>query len=86
MPTEIATPDLLKNKAFWHKGSEWIISIHDSTIKVLSSSSNYKVDVVMWPNFGRLLQHLYERSYHKSNYIGICSENWIWGVVLVRRQ
>ena len=55
MPTELATPDLLKIKVFWNKGFEWIISIHDSTIKILSSSSNYKVDVVMWPNFGRLL-------------------------------
>ena len=47
MPTDLATPDLLKIKAFWNKGSEWIIFIHDSTIKILLSSSNYKVDVVM---------------------------------------
>ena len=53
MPTELATPDLLK--VFWHKGSERIIYIHDSTNKILSSSLIYKVDVVMWPNFGRLL-------------------------------
>ena len=53
--TKISTPDLFKIKVFWNKGSEWIISIHDSTIKILSSSSNYKVDMVMWPNFGRLL-------------------------------
>ena len=55
MPTELATPDLLKIKVFWNKGFEWIIFIHDSTINILSSSSNYKVDVAMWPNFGRLL-------------------------------
>ena len=55
MPTELATPDLLKIKVFWNKGSKWIISVHDSTIEILSSSSNYKVDVVMWPNFGRLI-------------------------------
>ena len=48
MPTELSPPDLLKIKEFWNKGSEWIISVHDSTIKMLSSSSNYKVDVVMW--------------------------------------
>ena len=47
MPTELATSDLLKIKVFWNKGSEWIIFIHDSTIKILLSSSNYKVDVVM---------------------------------------
>ena len=55
MPTELVTLDLLKIKVFWNKVSEWIISIHDSTIKILSSSSSYKVDVDMWPNFGRLL-------------------------------
>ena len=86
MTTELATPDLLKIKVFWNKDSEWIISINDSTINILSSSSNYKVDLVMWPNFGRLLQHFYERSYHKSDYIRICSENWFWGMVLVQRQ
>ena len=86
MPTELATPDLFIIKVFWNKGSEWIISIHDSTIKVLSSSSDYKVDVVMWPNFGKLLYHFYDRIYHRLNYIRICSENWFWGVVLVQRQ
>ena len=55
MSIALATPDLLKIKVFWNKGSEWIISVHDSTIKNLSSSSNCKVDVLMWPNFGRLL-------------------------------
>ena len=55
IPTELATPDLLKIKVFWNEGSKWIISIHDSIIKILSSSSNYKVDVVMWPNFSSLL-------------------------------
>ena len=54
MPTELATPDLFKIKVFWNKGSEWINSIHNSTIKILSNNSNYKVDVVMWPHFSRL--------------------------------
>ena len=53
--TKIATPDLLKIKVFWNKGYEWIISIHESNIKILSSSSNYKADVAMWPHFGRLV-------------------------------
>ena len=35
-----------------NKGSDVVISIHNTTNKVLSSSSNYVVDVVMWPNFG----------------------------------
>ena len=34
MSIELATPDLLKIKVFWNKGSEWIISIHDSTLKI----------------------------------------------------
>ena len=55
MSIELATPDLLKIKGFWNKGSEWIISIHDSTIKNLSSTSNFKADEVLWLNFGRLL-------------------------------
>ena len=86
MPTELATPHLFKIKVFWNKGSEWINSIHDSTIKTLSNSSNYKVDVVMWPNFGRLFYHFYERSYHKANYTRICLESWFWGEVFVQFQ
>ena len=35
-----------------NKGSGVIVSIHDITNNVLSSSSNYIVDVAMWPNFG----------------------------------
>ena len=34
-----------------NKGSDVIVSIHDTTNNVLSSSSNYIVDVAMWPNF-----------------------------------
>ena len=55
MSTELATPDLLKIKVFWNKGFEWIISIHESTIKILSKTSNYEADEVMGPNVGRLL-------------------------------
>ena len=40
MPTELATPDLLKGKVFWNKGFEWIIYIHDSTIKISSRFSD----------------------------------------------
>ena len=37
---------------FWNKGSDVIIYTHDATNEILSSSSNYIADIVMWPNFG----------------------------------
>ena len=49
---ELATPGLLKIKVFWNKGSDVVNFINDATNIILSSSSNYIVDVVMWPNFG----------------------------------
>ena len=33
MLTELGTPDLLKMKVFWNKGSEWIISFMTSLLK-----------------------------------------------------
>ena len=33
MSTELATPDLLKIKVFWNKGSEWIISFMTLPLK-----------------------------------------------------
>ena len=35
-----------------NKGSDVIVSIHDTTNNVLSSRSNYIADVAMWLNFG----------------------------------
>ena len=52
IPAELATPDLLKTKVFWNEGSDIMISIHDGKIKILSSSSDYVVNVVMLPSFG----------------------------------
>ena len=49
---ELATPGLLKIKVFWNKGSDVVNFINDATNIILSSSSNYIVDVVMWLNFG----------------------------------
>ena len=49
---EWATPGLLKTKLFWNKGSDLVNFINDATNIILSCSSNYIVDVVMWPNFG----------------------------------
>ena len=51
IPAELATPDLLKIKVFWNKGSDVITFIKDATNIILSRSSNYIVDVVMWPKF-----------------------------------
>ena len=50
-PAELATSGLLKIKVFWNKGSDLVNFINDVTNIILSSSSNYIVDVVMWPNF-----------------------------------
>ena len=36
-----------------NKGSDVIVSIHDATETILSSSSNYILDVVTWPNFDK---------------------------------
>ena len=52
MPANIATPGLLKIKAFWKKGDDVIISVNDVTNKILSRDSNYNVNLVMWPKFG----------------------------------
>ena len=52
MSAKMATPCLLKIKAFWKKGYDIIISVHDVTNKILSRDPNYIVDVVMWPKFG----------------------------------
>ena len=51
MPAELATPGFLKTKYLEITGSDVTTSFHDATHKNLSRSSNYIVDVVMWPNF-----------------------------------
>ena len=52
MSAKMATLDFLKTKAFWKKGYDVIISVHDVTNKILSRDSSNIVDVVMGPNFG----------------------------------
>ena len=37
---------------YWKKGYEATSSAHDISDKILSSESNYTVDVVIWPKFG----------------------------------
>ena len=48
MSTELATLGLLKIKAFWNKGYDVIVSIHDVTNKILPRGLHYIVDEVMW--------------------------------------
>ena len=52
MSVKMATLGLLKTKVFWNKGYDVIISGHDVIRKILSSDSNYIVNVLMWPRFG----------------------------------
>ena len=48
----MAMPGLLKIMAFWSKGYDVIIPVHDVTNKISSRDSNYIVDLFMWPKFG----------------------------------
>ena len=48
---KMATLGLLKRKAFWNKGYDAIVSVHDVANRILSRDTNYIVDVVMWPKF-----------------------------------
>ena len=52
MSVKLATLGLLKIKAFWYKGCDAIIYVHDATKKTLSRDSNYIVNVIMWSKFG----------------------------------
>ena len=52
MAGKLTTPGLLNVKAYWNKGYDIIISVHDFTNKIFSCDSNYIVDVIMWPKFG----------------------------------
>ena len=50
---KMATLGLLKIKIFWNKYYHALIFAHDVTKKIFSRDSNYIVDVVMWPKFGK---------------------------------
>ena len=52
MSAKMATQGLLKITTFWSKGYDVIIPVDDANNKILSSDSNYIVDVFMWPKFG----------------------------------
>ena len=51
MSAKMATPGLPKITAFWNKSYDVITPVDDATNKILSSDSNYIVDVVIWPTF-----------------------------------
>ena len=53
MSAKMAILGLSKIKVIWQKGYDVIISVNDVTNKTLSSDSNYIVNVVMWPRFGK---------------------------------
>ena len=52
MSAKMATLGFLKQKVYWNKGYDVRIYVHDSNNKILSSNTNYIVDVGMWPKFG----------------------------------
>ena len=84
MSAKMATLGLLKIKVFWNKGYDVIISVHDVTNKILSSDSNYIIDVVMWPKFGNS-----SISMREVIITSILKGSWpekplFWGVVLVQ--
>ena len=54
MPAKMATPSLLKITVLWNKGYNVIIPVDDVAKKILSSDSNYIVDVFMLPKFDGL--------------------------------
>ena len=49
----MANPALFKIKIFWNKGDDIIVYVLDVPSRILLRESNYIVDVVMWPKFGK---------------------------------
>ena len=52
MSAKMATLGLLRIKVFWNKSYDVVISVHGFINKILSSDSNFIVDVAIWPKFG----------------------------------
>ena len=48
MSAKLATPGVIQTKRFWNKSYDVIITVFEVTNKILSSDSNYILDVVMW--------------------------------------
>ena len=53
MSAELTTLGLIKIKILWSKGYDVIIFVRKAINKLLSRDSNYIVNVVMWPKFGK---------------------------------
>ena len=51
MSAKLATLSLFKIKVIWNIGYDVSTSAHEVTNKILSHSSNYIVEMVMWPKF-----------------------------------
>ena len=68
---ELATLGLLKIKLLWNKGYDVIVSVLDVTNKLLSSESNYIVEVVKWPKLGSSSISFTEVIYDHINFITI---------------
>ena len=81
MSEKLATLGLLKIKAFWNGGYDVIISVHEFTNKILSLDSNYIVDVVMWPKFGK-----YSVSMREVIISVLTIPKYFWGGLLVQAQ
>ena len=69
-----------------NKGSEVIISIHDATKRILSSSSIYIQDVVTWPNFGKFSIFMREVIIVQILYRFDQKNQFFWGMVLIQVQ
>ena len=52
MSAKLRTLGLLKIKVVWTKGYDVMPFVYDFPNKILSSDSNYNLDVVMWSKFG----------------------------------
>ena len=53
MSVKLVSLSLYKTKIFQNKGYDVVIVDYDVTNKIVSRDSNYIVDLVMWPKFGK---------------------------------
>ena len=53
IPAKLAASSLNEINVFCNKSYDVVNSVHDITSKILSSDSNFVVDVIMWPKLGK---------------------------------
>ena len=53
MSVKLVSLSLHKTKIFQNKGYDVVIVDYDVTNKIVPRDSNYIVDLVMWPKFGK---------------------------------